>query len=841
MKVTQSAVVDIFSPLVGVLLNLSEVPDQVFSEKMVGDGVAIDPLDNKLYAPIDGVIKSVHHTNHAVIFDSEHGFDILVHIGLDTVNLKGQGFKIYVKNGDRVTQGQIIGEFDLDFVSQNAKSMITPVLIADMDPNKISFIQVNQDITNINTPIMKVTVINNNQIFSNNKTSLIKSREIIVTNANGLHARPAAMISKLARKYDGEVFIEKNQVKINAKSVIAIMKLAVIQNDKIYIYAEKEDIVNEIVNLINNFVDDSLEDSVTVAHNHVERINVGKIDGHKYYGFAASDGVAIGTLVKRSEVFFKIQEHGNDVVVEKEILLKALTEVRQNIEYNLQYISSNDEAYKNILGAHLAIITDPQLIKDIEELIDKKKSAAYAFDQIIKNNCKILADTGNKLLIERQNDLKDIRCKVLSAMLGIEVKALSFTKPTILLADELTPTDMINIDKNIVGMISVTGGATSHVAILAKVKGIPLLVGLNSQILNINDGMEVILDVSNGFVDLQPSQKDLQIIEERINKIKSQKEIDLVNAKEESITLDGKFIDCMANITSVNESMKVHTNGGTGVGLFRTEFIFFDRNDAPSIEEQHIIYRDILTNLKGLPFTIRTLDAGGEKQLSYIKLPHEVNPVLGVRGIRLCLERTDLLINQLTAILKLDQPNIKVMLPMITSIDEYRVVKQIFNNIKNQYNVKNNIELGIMVEVPSVALLSEVFASEVDFFSIGTNDLTQYTLAMDREHSKLASQIDHLHPAVIKNIDLVARGAKVHDKPVSVCGLMASDKLAIPVLIGLGIEILSMNINQIAENKAFIRKLNYQDCINTAKYCLTLGTTEEVRSYLNNKYKYLMR
>lgn len=837
MQVTQSLKFNIFPPLVGVLLDLSEVPDPVFAEKMVGDGVGIDPLENKIYAPVDGIIKSVHHTRHAITFDSEKGFDILVHIGLETVSLKGEGFKIHVKDGDRVTQGQVIGEFDLDFIAQSAKSLITPVLIADLDPNKISLIQINQDVTHISKPIMEVIINDNSQAIQKQAIHLIKSKEVIVTNTHGIHARPAAMLSTIARKYDSDIFIEKNKEKVNVKSVISLMKLAVAFNDQIYVYAENESIIQEIINSINDFVDNPNEDHHS---NSVDNGNGGKIEGDKYFGFAASDGVATGKLVKRSEMSFEITEAGLDVVTEKEIFLKALTTVKQDIEYNLQHVSSHDEAYKNILGAHLVMLADPQIISDTESLIERNKSAAYSFDQIIKDNCKVLAASGNKLLIERQTDLKDLRNRVISAMSGVEAKALELTEPTILLADELTPTDMVNIDKNIVGMISVTGGATSHVAILARVKGIPLLVGVNSQILTIEDNIEVILDSTNGFVDLKPKQDDLLVIKERIASIERQKEIDLANASQESITIDGKLINCMANITSVKESKQVKANGGVGVGLFRTEFIFFDRDSAPTVEEQHIIYKDISDNLAGLPFTIRTLDAGGEKQVDYIKLPHEVNPVLGVRGIRLCLEQKELLINQLTAILKVDHPNIKVMLPMITSIEEYRTVKQIFEDLKKQYNVKHDIELGIMVEVPSVALLSEIFAREVAFFSIGTNDLTQYTLAIDREHPKLANQIDHLHPAVIRNIDLVSRGAKTNNKLVSICGLMASEKLAIPVLIGLGIDVLSMNSNQIAENKALIRKLSYQDCVETAKHCLSLGTVYEVRSYLSDKYKDLI-
>ena len=277
-------------------------------------------------------------------------------------------------------------------------------------------------------------------------------------------------------------------------------------------------------------------------------------------------------------------------------------------------------------------------------------------------------------------------------------------------------------------------------------------------------------------------------------------------------------------------------NGADGVGLFRTEFLFLEQSSAPTIDMQLDVYKKIADELGNKPFILRTLDAGGEKNVPYLNMEHELNPVLGMRDIRLCLDNLELFKTQLKAILLTKSDNLKIMLPMISSINEYRKTKSLIKQLQLELDITKTVELGIMVEVPSVAIMTDIFAQEVDFFSIGTNDLTQYTLAIDRENTKLAVFLDHLNPAVLRNIKLVSDGAKKYNRPVSVCGMMASEKIALPVLIGLGILHLSMDINIIAENKEFIRKLNIQQCEEVAYQCLYLASSEEVRALLAEKF-----
>lgn len=824
--------IKVYPPLNGIIIDIRNVPDPVFSGKMVGDGVAIEPLSNQIYAPITGRIKSIHKAKHAITFTSSDGLDILVHIGLETVTLGGNGFNLLVKEGDKVKEGEQIGEFDIKYVVEHAKSLISPIILADLDSKQYGFTVSNDTDTNMRKPIIRIVKKTDKKEASATKSQVAityKSDAITVKNLYGIHARPAALISQLANESSDEVFIEKDGKKFNAKSVLALLSSSIAQNDTIYIHASSKVVIDKLIEIINNF-EDKEHNIVTPA--------ITTVDGHimngKYYGIAASTGAVVGKLVKRSQAGFTIKELAEDPLLEKESILSAISKVKKDLEYDLTHFVAEDLSYKDILGAHLEILKDPQILSGCLEQIDLGKTAAHAIWVVIEDNCAMLRASKNQLLIERQTDLKDLRNRILAVIDGVEAKAIKLIEPSILLADELTPTDLVNIDANIVGLVSVTGGASSHVAILARVRGLPLLVGVNASILDEANDITAILDASSGYIDLTPESVHIEELQQKMVLARQQHEIHLANAKKDAITVDGHKIKCLANITGVEESSRLRQNGADGVGLFRTEFIYFNRDDAPSVDEQHQVYSAISCNLLGQTFTIRTLDAGGDKPVNYLKFPHEQNPALGIRGIRLCLEHESLLIDQLTAILKVLDSNIKIMLPMISDLSEYRRVKEIIESLKQKLNITHKIELGIMVEVPSVALLSEVFASDADFFSIGTNDLTQYTMAIDREHSKLAAGADHLHPAVLKSIELTVKGALRYNRPVSVCGLMASEKLGIAVLVGLGITELSMNMNVIAENKEFIRMLDFTKCKSMADHCLTLGTAAEVRAYLRN-------
>ncbi|MCE2705591.1 MAG: phosphoenolpyruvate--protein phosphotransferase [Proteobacteria bacterium] len=841
----QKTTIQIFPPLLGVILNIKDVPDPVFAEKMVGDGIAIDPLSNHIYAPVSGTIKSVHKAKHAITVTSDDGIDVLIHIGLETVNLNGNGFKIKCDSGDKVQVGDILGHFDMDLLATSAKSLISPVVLVDLDSSSYSLENALEKFTKFGVPILTLHKIDKFKSASSTKLEerpLIKSEVIKITNAHGIHARPAAILSTQAREFDDDIFLEKDGKRANVKSVVALLGLNINCGDTIYIYASHQKIIAEIATLLNNMVDAevSSNDSTIEPNSSYRSSETGVIDGKKYYGISASIGLAIGKLIKQSNIHFDFKEEATDIRLEEEQLLFAIEKVKNDIESKLSEMhkSSSSKALTGILSAHLGLLTDPHILSETLKVIKQNKTSSYAISKVIEQECRVLENTKNKLLIERQTDLRDVGNRILTAINGKEIQSLELNSPSIIIANELTPTDMLSLNEHVVGLVSVRGGTTSHVAILAKMRGIPLLIGVDESLLTENTLTDVILDTKKGYLNLSPTIKEVNTITDIMLTEKLKHEADKNNALNKAITTDGVVINCLGNIGSVEDAVTLKDNGAEGVGLFRTEFIFLDKSKEPTIAQQNIVYQEILNYIEPQnPFILRTLDAGGEKQIAYLNMPHEINPVLGMRGLRLCLEHREIFINQLTAILNLDKPNIKIMLPMVTTIEEYRTAKGIVDDLIKKLNIKSTIELGIMVEVPSVALLSDVFAAEVAFFSIGTNDLSQYTLAIDREHSRLASHIDHLHPAVLRNIDLVVKGAAIHNRPVSVCGLMASESLALPVLIGLGINTLSMNINSIPENKALIRKLSYANCKEIAQKCLGMATSLEVRKLLLSLYR----
>ncbi len=628
---------------------------------------------------------------------------------------------------------------------------------------------------------------------------------------------------------------------------MSILGLAIEYGDKVQIMASSQDQVKAIVNTLN-IIYEEIKDPLP-QYSDLEKP---KILNNKYYGICASEGIVSGKLIKLQKTSFEIKENADNIVIEKNRFETALNKVKKDIEDNLLKQNklnglSNSLIQNNILLAHKQIVNDPQIIEAVVDLINKGKTAEFSLQNIINYHCKILAETKNQLIVERQADLKDIENRILFEMPNVILKQLASLSennqnlPIILVAEELLPSELLNLNKNIVGLISINGGITSHASILAKAKKIPFLVGVDKTILNIDENIEVILDANNGFLNILPNKDELEKVSNYLKKAQKENTANLEYKDKPAITIDNKIIKCFANIANLAESNDILSSGADGVGLFRTEFIFLDRNLAPTIDEQEEIYKNIILKLIDKTFVLRILDIGGDKKINYLKLPIEDNPALGLRGIRLCLEYKEFLVNQLTAILKVLQNeniarNLKIMLPMVATIEEYLEVKEIIEQIKQRLNLLISPKLGIMVEVPSVALMSDIFAKQVDFFSIGTNDLTQYILAADRNNFKIANKIDHFHPSVIRAINQIVKSAKQNNKPVSICGLMASEKLAIPLLIGLGIEELSMNLNSIAENKRLIANLEFKKCKKAAEECLYLSNSFAVRQLLNKEF-----
>jgi phosphoenolpyruvate-protein phosphotransferase len=847
----------LYPPLRGFYLDLSTVPDPVFAEKMAGDGIAIDPLDNVLYAPLSGTIKSIHRAQHAITIAADAGFDVLLHVGLETVTLGGKGFDLKVAEGDQVKPGTILSEFNLDYLAEHAKALITPVLIIDIQEKNLSLkILPHAKISDLKQPIMAVSlavvehaqslppndlkeVNHDTQIPAQVSPKITQSVLITMLNQQGIHARPAARLNAIARKYPAaEILLYKGERSANVKSLVSLLGLGVMYRDQIKLTV-KGDNWQQIMELIQAELL-SLDDA---GHDYAVNPNPDASSvvsaGGKYYGVAASTGIAVAQLVHKLPVQFKFDSTATNIKAELDDLEQTLTHLVKQLESTINHLPEFEVEYKNILNAHLMILTDPELNSRAREIIEQGYSAPYAWGRAIDASCEALAATGNTLLIERQSDLRDVRERVLSSLCKMEGAVMEdYAAAVILVAEDFTPSQIIALPPQVKGLVSIYGGITSHVAILARNRGLPLLIGVSEDVLQEPSAMAILDTTTKSSLNSKPSAAEFAKAKEILRL--RQQELNLAEqaAYLPALTLDGYRINCLANIGNLEEADLALKNGAEGVGLFRTEFMFLERVTAPSEEEQFQEYSKINQLLQDgakRELVIRTLDIGGDKPLPYLKQISEENPMLGLRGVRLCLANRELFKTQLRAILRTGADTVKIMLPMVSTLSEYRVVKQIFLELQAELGISAKIQLGIMVEVPAVALLSEIFAQEVDFMSLGTNDLTQYIMAVDREHTGLAPEIDHLDPAVLTAIAATARGANKYATHLSVCGLIASEKLAIPVLLGLGIKNLSMSVTTIAENKALIRKLNLNWCCELAEHCLRLATATEVRCYLKQQ------
>ena len=435
------------------------------------------------------------------------------------------------------------------------------------------------------------------------------------------------------------------------------------------------------------------------------------------------------------------------------------------------------------------------------------------------------------------DDLRDVGRRVLKIMLGIDDKnSLMPATPTVIVARELSPSDTVSFNQDLVlGFCIVNGGPTSHTAILAKALGLPAIVGVDESVLGLESGTTVIMSGNDGTLTISPSSDELKFAEQRRNQGLEQRRTALEQANAPAITADGHHVEVVGNAGSLADAEKALKMGAAGIGLLRTEFLFLERTTAPTEDEQFDVYRSIAETMGKLPVIVRTLDVGGDKPLPYIEMQHEDNPFLGERGIRLCLNRPELFRQQLRAILRAaPHGNLRIMFPMVGDIDEWRQARAILDELHQTLNIPR-IEAGIMIEVPSAALMADVFAREVDFFSIGTNDLTQYTLAMDRMHPALANKQDGLHPAVLRLIAQTINGAHKHGKWAGICGELGADPYAIPILIGLGIDELSVNTPSVPLVKAQIRGLKVPELQDLARQALECSTAQEVRKLVKNQ------
>lgn len=556
-------------------------------------------------------------------------------------------------------------------------------------------------------------------------------------------------------------------------------------------------------------------------------------------GKGVSEGIGLGKVViLRNEKIKPEKVQIENVILEKEKFYKAISKVQNEIEELIKKISGTE---KDIMQAYLMILQDPTLIQETIEIIEKEKcNAAYATEIGFNTIIQTFEEMDDPYMAARSADIADMKKKVLYKILNKEEINLSqLPSNTILITSELTTSDTAKLNlNNIAGIITEVGGVNSHMAIMARTHEIPAVVGVKQIIKQIKDGDLIAINGETGEIFINPSKEEWTRFEEIRENSKKEKEKLETYKKEISATKDGHHVELLANIGGPQDIELIMKNTAEGVGLFRSEFLYMNSEDFPTEKEQFEAYKKVAEKLQNKRIVIRTLDIGGDKNLKYMKLPKEDNPFLGYRAIRIFLDNISLFKVQLRAILRASAyGNLAIMIPMISSIEELRESKKIIQEVKDELRTKQipfneNIEIGIMIEIPSAALMAEELAKECDFFSIGTNDLIQYTIAVERGNEKVSNLYTHFHPAVIRLIKSTIDGAHKNNILCGMCGEAAGDPMFIPLLIGLGLDEFSMNANKILQARKLIRELNFQDCKQIAQEILKLNYTEEIKRKL---------
>ncbi|HCU0793179.1 TPA: phosphoenolpyruvate--protein phosphotransferase [Staphylococcus aureus] len=566
-------------------------------------------------------------------------------------------------------------------------------------------------------------------------------------------------------------------------------------------------------------------------------------------GIAASDGVAIAKayLLVEPDLTFDKNEKVTDVEGEVAKFNNAieaskveLTKIRNNAEVQL----GADKAA--IFDAHLLVLDDPELIQPIQDKIkNENANAASALTDVTTQFVTIFESMDNEYMKERAADIRDVSKRVLSHILGVELPNPSMIdESVVIVGNDLTPSDTAQLNKEFVqGFATNIGGRTSHSAIMSRSLEIPAIVGTKSITQEVKQGDMIIVDGLNGDVIVNPTEDELIAYQDKRERYFADKK-ELQKLRDaDTVTVDGVHAELAANIGTPNDLPGVIENGAQGIGLYRTEFLYMGRDQMPTEEEQFEAYKEVLEAMDGRRVVVRTLDIGGDKELSYLNLPEEMNPFLGYRAIRLCLAQQDIFRPQLRALLRASvYGKLNIMFPMVATINEFREAKAILleekENLKNEgHDISDDIELGIMVEIPATAALADVFAKEVDFFSIGTNDLIQYTLAADRMSERVSYLYQPYNPSILRLVKQVIEASHKEGKWTGMCGEMAGDETAIPLLLGLGLDEFSMSATSILKARRQINGLSKNEMTELANRAVDCATQEEVIELVNNYVK----
>lgn len=681
------------------------------------------------------------------------------------------------------------------------------------------------------------------------QTSNMLELKLTVHNRLGLHARPAARFVSTANRFMAEMKLRKGSKLANAKSINQVATLGVRQGDEIVILAAGPD-AQAALAAMQALADDNFGDrNGANASDAPKPPVISPLAEGELAGIPASPGIAVGPTVLYRPRLPDVAVHSvTNTEAEWQRLQTAVAAAK--LEINSVYQQAVQQVGKDeaaIFEAHLLFLQDPSLIDAAHEtIVAQRINAEAAWQQTITQMAASYQALTDTYMQARAADVLDVGQRVLAQMMDVERPSLDFDYPSILVAADLTPSDTarMNPDK-VLGICTELGGATSHSAILARALGIPAIVGVGVALAGLTEGQMVALDGALGRIWVDPDY-------DRLADLQAQRQVWLaeqLRAKNEgqqpAVTQDGHKVEVAANIGGPNDTRVALEYGAEGVGLFRTEFMFLGRETAPTEEEQYQAYRQVVRDMGKRPLVIRTLDVGGDKPLAYFKRDPESNPFLGWRGIRFCMDHPEIFKPQLRAILRASVDDdgapyhVKIMFPMVGSVVELRAAKAMLAEVQAELRAEGTLfdaemEVGIMIEVPSAVTVADQLAAEADFFSIGTNDLTQYAMAADRGNAKVANLATALQPAVLRLVQQTVAAGHAAGIWVGMCGELAGNAAAVPVLLGLGLDELSMSAPAVPDVKAAVRKLNLAEAKRIAAEVLQLDSAEAVQTYLSN-------
>jgi len=827
------ATICLAAPYSGRAMPLSAVTDPVFAQGILGDGLAIDPTVGEVRAPCDGIILSLHRARHALTILSDNGAEILLHVGINTVSLDGDGFIAHVKDGQSVQTGDRLISFDLDRIASRVPSLVSMMIVANGDAFRVASVALDQEVK-AGDPVMTVVAVTDEVPPTSSNAIDVAEVTVRLPLAHGLHARPAAALAKAAKEHAGTISLTCRGKSANAKSVVALMGLGTRLDDNLTLHIEgagaaptAERLAAMIANGLGELPVETataqtttpMEDSLAPPFPSDREVLL--------KGTPAVAGLAAGRIVRHLHKTATVADSCIDADAETLRFETALSRVSDHLASAV----ARTPNFAGIFEAHRALLDDPELIDAAKAMIAQGKSAERAWSNAVEAQETLLAGLDDSRMAERAADLRDLRRQMLAVLAGRAPDAGLASLPTgsIVLADEILPSELVGLPSGHLGaLLMIGGGPTSHAAILAAGLGLPTVVALGPEGVRIPDGAPVI--VSGATIRVFPAECDLAATREDIARRAARRIENRAHTALDCHLADGTRIEVFANLGNLTDAGKAVTEGAEGCGLLRTEFLFLDRKVAPNEDEQFVDYQAIADVLGGRPLVIRTLDVGGDKPLSYLPLPKEDNPVLGLRGVRVGLRQPALLRTQIRAILRVKPFGVcRILVPMVSSLSELQAVRAIVEEERIALGRAESIAMGAMIEVPAAAVTAERLAQAADFFSIGTNDLTQYALAMDRGNPNVAAGIDALHPGVLGLIRLAAAGAARHHRPIAVCGGVASDPAAAPLLVGLGVREMSVAPASVPDIKAVLRTLTLDDCRKAAEAALAASSAEEVR------------